>query len=146
MAWQRISIEIPRELKPDKRLELADLVIEHIVKRTESGVDKNGKKFPGYSKEYVDSLDFKIAGKSKNRVDLKLSGDMLAAIKLINHAPGKITVGFDNGTEENAKAEGNILGTYGRPSPIRGKKRDFLGIEKTKLRELLEFVTDGEKE
>lgn len=146
MAWQRISIEIPRELKPDKRLELADLVIEHIVKRTESGVDKNGKKFPGYSKEYVDSLDFKIAGKSKNRVDLKLSGDMLAAIKLINHAPGKITVGFDNGTEENAKAEGNILGTYGRPSPIPGKKRDFLGIEKTKLRELLEFVTDGEKE
>ena len=146
MAQQKFKIELPKDLKPQQRLELADLIIEHIYDRTNRGLDKKGRRFPGYSKEYINSLDFKIASKSKSKVDLQLSGDMLAAIKILNHSSGNLTIGFDRGTDENAKAEGNILGTYGQSSPIPGKKRDFLGIEKSKLRELLEFVKDGDKQ
>ena len=146
MAQQKIAIEIPEKykLKPAQRVELADLIIEHIYDRSNRGLDKNGKPFPGYSKEYIDSLDFKIGGKSKNKVNLQLSGDMLAAITLLNHKKDRLVIGFEAGTEENAKAEGNILGTYGQDAPIRGKKRDFLGLKAAKLRELLEYVTDGE--
>ncbi len=143
MAWQRIKIPIPDDLKPADRLELADLVIEHIVDRTDRGLDKDGKKFPKYSKNYIKSLDFKNANKSANSVNLQLSGDMLAAIKLLSHRPGEITVGFENGTEENGKAEGNILGTYGQSSST-GKARDFLGIESKKLRELILAVKGDE--
>lgn len=117
-------------------------MIEHIYDRTNRGLDKKGNPFPGYSKDYIKSLDFKNAGKSKGRVDLQLSGDMLAAMKLINHKNGKLTIGFERGSEENAKAEGNILGTYGQQSPIKGKKRDFLGIEDKKLRELINYVSE----
>lgn len=143
MAWQRFKVEIPEDLKPRQRKELGDLIIEHIFERTNKGLDKNGQRFPGYSKTYKESLDFKIAGKG-SRVNLQLSGDMLAAIELLNHKKGELLIGFENGSEENAKAEGNILGTYGQKTPIPGKKRDFLGIEKAKLRELIDFVSDAD--
>lgn len=135
-----MKVEIPDELGPQERLELADLVIEHIYDRTNRGLDKNGDKFADYSKGYIKSLDFKNAGKSKNKVDLQLSGDMLAAMRLLSHKSGELTIGFDNGTPENAKAEGNILGTYGQKSPDPKKARDFLGIENRKLRELVTYV------
>lgn len=109
--------------------------------RTQRGIDKNGKKFPAYSKEYVKSLDFKNAGKSKGRVDLQLSGDMLAAITLLEAKKNRIVVGFEKGAEENGRAEGNILGSYGgEPDPK--KARDFLGIQPRKLRELIDYVKD----
>lgn len=146
MPQQKIIVEIPKNLKPSQRLELADLVIEHIVDRTERGLDKNGRGFPKYSKEYINSLDFKNAGKSKGKVDLKLSGDMLAAIELLKHKPGELVIGFEKGTPENDKAEGNILGSYGR-DPNPSKARDFLGIQGKKLRELIDAVrSDGPDE
>jgi len=84
----------------------------------------------------VASLDFKAAGKSRS-VDLTLSGDMLAAIELLGHKKGQITVGYENGTDENARAEGNQLGTYGQKSPNPKKARAFLGIAKEDLEKIL---------
>lgn len=124
-------------------MELADLVIEHIVERTQGGKDKNGKKFPAYSRSYIQSLDFKNANKSPSRVDLQLSGDMLAAISLLSDASGVLKIGFKNNTPENDKAEGNILGSYGG-SPNAKKARDFLGIEQKKLNELINYVTSND--
>lgn len=124
-------------------MDLADLVIEHIVERTENGVDKDGKKFPGYSKSYLASLDFKNAGKSPSKVDLTLSGDMLAALALLSERKGALTIGFENGTPENDKAEGNRLGSYGG-DPNPKKARDFLGIDRRKLAELIDYVTEGD--
>lgn len=142
MAQQKIELDIPSDLTPSQRLELADLVIEHIVERTQNGLDKNGAKFKGYSKSYMKSLDFKNAGKSKS-VDLQLSGDMLAALELLNDKNGKIVIGYKRGTTENDKAEGNILGSYGG-DPDPRKARDFLGIDKKKLKELIDYVVDNE--
>lgn len=143
MAWQRVKLQIPEDLKPSERLELADLVIEHIVDRSDRGLDKDGRKFPKYSKNYIKSLDFKNAGKSPSQVNLQLSGDMLAALKLLSHKNGELTVGFEKGSQENDQAEGNIKGTYGQPTPIPGKKRDFLGIDSKKLNELILAVKRG---
>jgi hypothetical protein len=134
--WQRAKIQIPDFYGPTEREAIAREVLDHIRNRTQKkNVDKNGKPFPKYSKEYVESLNFKIAGKN-NRVDLTLSGDMLGAMDLLNHKSGEIMIGFENGSPENAKADGNIRGTYGQKSPT-GKARDFLGIEKSALREIL---------
>lgn len=139
MAWQKLTLAIPKDLDPAQRAQLADLITEHIVDRTQRGIDKNGNAFPKYSKEYIKSLDFKNAGKSAGRVDLQLSGDMLAALGLISSRNGQIIIGFQNGSRENDIAEGNILGSYGR-SPNSSKARDFLGIDQIKLRELIDNV------
>lgn len=137
---QKVVFKVPSGLDDDARDQLADDIIETIRRRTEKGMDKNGKRFPGYSDEYAASLDFKVAGKSKSKVDLTLSGDMLAALTVLDSRPGKITIGFESGTEENARADGNIRGTYGG-SPKPSKARDFLGLPPSELERLLRFYT-----
>lgn len=126
--WQKIDIDIPEDLGPLERQALAAEVLDFIRTRTQDkNLDKNNKPFAKYSASYAKSLEFKIAGKSKSDVNLTLSGDMLGAMDLLDHAPGRITIGFDEDTPENARADGNIRGTYGHQKSI-GPKRDFLGI------------------
>lgn len=134
---QKITIEIDPEFDATDRERIADDVIEFIKRRTERGKDIDGAKFVAYSDSYIQSLDFKIAGKSRRNVNLKLSGDMLEAIELLSHRKGKLVIGFENGTEENARADGNIRGSYGR-SPDPNKARDFLGIAEKDLERILE--------
>ncbi len=126
----------------EERQKLADLVIEHIFDRSSKGFDKNGKPFPKYSKEYINSLDFKNAGKTPGRVDLQLSGDMLAALQMLDERPGEIDIGYEKGTEENARAEGNIIGSYGGKAKA-SRARDFLGIQSKKLKDLIEYVRNS---
>lgn len=139
--WQRIKVDLSGyDLTSDQKSEVADLIIERIVDRTQNGRDKDGQRFAGYSKSYKDSLDFKIAGKSPSKVDLQLSGDMLAAIKVLDQTRRSVTIGFEQGSEENAKADGNIRGTYGKSKPIPGKARDFLGISDRELERIINLV------
>jgi phage gpG-like protein len=118
-------------------------VAEFIRKRSEGGRDKNGKKFVKYTKEYTQSLDFKNAGKSKNKVDLTLSGDMLIALDLLSHRRGSILIGYENGSEENAKADGNVTGSYGQPKANPSKARDFMGIKDKDLDKLIDKVREN---
>jgi len=136
VRWQRFTLDIPEHLDGAQRLQLADDIIEHIKRRTEAGKDKSGKSFPKYSRAYIESLDFKVAGKSPGDVNLTLSGDMLAALQLLGHQDGQITIGFEPGTDENARADGNVRGAYGgEPNPR--KARDFLGIAPNELAKIL---------
>jgi len=132
--WQKIDIKIDRKYSADEREDLGDRILEFIRNRTESGKNKNNRSFPKYSKGYAKSLDFKIAGKSKGNVNLTLSGDMLIEMDLLKHSKGSLRIGFEKGSEENGRADGNIRGTYGQSSSISGKKRDFLGITKKDLK------------
>ncbi len=133
--WQRVSIQIPKEYGPRERVAIAQDIVDLIVERTKDGKDKNNRAFKKYSEEYKDSLDFKIAGKT-SQVDLTLSGDMLGALDLLSHKSGKIIIGYENGSEENARADGNIRGTYGHSKPIT-TGRDFLGITDRDLDRIL---------
>lgn len=134
--WIQKTIPISRKYKPSERKAIAYEILEYIRERTDEGLDKNGKPFPKYSKEYVKSLDFKIAGKSSGSIDLRLSGDMMAALDLVKDEPGKLIIGYRTGDPEAGRAEGNIRGTYGQ-SRSTGIRRDFLGIEPSALREIL---------
>jgi hypothetical protein len=135
--WQRLRIDLPEAYTPIERVAIAQEIIDAITERTLAGKNKKGATFPGYTKEYVNSPAFKAAGKGKN-VNLRLSGDMLASLKILNESKGSVLIGFENGTEENAKADGNIRGTYGSASPKSGKARDFLGIKPEEKKRILE--------
>ena len=131
------KIKIPKSI-PEKDLEdLGADIVEFIRQRTESGKDEDGKPFPKYSEAYKNSLDFKIAGKSKGgTVNLTLSGDMLQALDVLQAKPGEIKIGYNKGDDEAGRAEGNILGSYGgdeNPS----KARRFLGISEKDLNKIL---------
>lgn len=145
MSWQKVKIEIPKDYSPTERVAIAEDIIEFIQKRTASGKDIEGNPFPKYSKAYKESLNFKIAGKS-SRVNLKLSGDLMSAIELLSHKSGELLIGYENGTPENDKAEGNQLGSYGQPDPNPAKARPFLGITKDDLKTILEDYPLTKKE
>jgi hypothetical protein len=74
-------------------------------------------------------------------VNLTLSEEMLQSLSLISHKPGEVLIGYDKSNAElNGKVEGNVLGTYGQSSPIKGKARDFMGIAKKDLESILDKV------
>lgn len=115
---------------------IAKEIIDFIKQRTEKGLDKNNRKFSPYSKSYKKSLDFKLAGKS-SKVDLELTGEMLAEMDLLTERSGSITIGYEADNKDlNGKVEGNRKGTYGNKKPVT-KPRDFLGIHEDDLKKIL---------
>lgn len=144
MAQQKFKVKVSKKYNPSERVALSAEIIDEIIKRTQDGKDKKGNAFSGkaseYSESYKNSLEFKVAGKNKNaKPNLTLSGEMLNALTLLSHKPGEITIGIPKDDEfNNAKAEGNIKGTYGQSKPIRGKKRDFMGISRSDLKTITE--------
>lgn len=137
MTQQKVTIQINPKYSKKARLAIAKEVIDFIVERTrDKGLDKDNRKLAGYSKSYKKSLDFKIAGKNNNKVDLTLTGEMLDSLKLLKDSKGEIVIGYDKSEKElNGKVEGNRLGTYGNDKPV-AKPRDFLGITKKDLKEI----------
>jgi len=137
------------ELTRDQRREVADLAIERIYDRSNEGKHLSSDfrrviDMPKYSDAYAASLDFKIAGKKKGKPDLQLSGDMLASIRLLKDRRDEVTIGFSAGdSENNGKAEGNMLGTYGTDTPNAKKARRFLGLTPREIKLIVQEVQNG---
>jgi hypothetical protein len=134
--WQRFEVEIPSGLSETERLALGEDIIEYMRKRTEGGKDSEGKPFPKYSKEYIKSLDFKIAGKSPGKINLTQTGEMLADIQVLDIKKDKLVIGFEKGSLSNDKADGHITGWQGRSDV----KRDFLGFDSSSEKEKLKSI------
>lgn len=133
MAWQKVRIPIPEGIDKETRLNIGEDIIEAILARCASGygVTESGRRYklPGYSKSYAEF-------KGTNQVDLRLSSEMLEDLKVLSTSKSSILIGFENGTETNARAEGNQLGSYGG-SPNSKKARRFLGVTKDELEAIL---------
>jgi hypothetical protein len=141
--WQRFTIDLSN-FDESERDAIAIEVIDRIKRRTQSGLDKNGDTFAPYSKAYRESLEFKIAGKTA-QVDLTLSEDMLDSLQILeNKSNGKVVIGYQQGSAENGKADGNIRGTYGRSAPV-APGRDFLGISSNELESITSKYEPGAK-
>jgi hypothetical protein len=143
--WQKIDIPIPEGYTPSERRAIGEAIVEFIRKRVkDKNLDKRNHELPAYSKSYVESLNFKIAGKSKSDVNFTQSGDTLAALDVLETANGMVRIGWEQGSKENAIADGNIRGTYGHSHPV-GPKRDILGLTKKDLSTILkEFPLDDQ--
>lgn len=113
--------------------------IDVITERTLRGKDKDGQSFAPYSKSYRDSDVFEIYKAGQRRVDLKLSGEMLASMQVKGSSAGNITINFVD--ELNAaKAHGHITGMSGRRG---GVVRDFFGLSDTEAEGIMkELVSE----
>lgn len=130
---QTFTFRVPIEFDIQTREDIANDVIDFILRRTSRGLDKNNRPFKSYSDSYKESLDFKNAGKT-SRVNLELSGDMLTGLEVVNiGTAGFITIGYEEGTEENDRAAWNR-------NNLRSShpKRDFLGITDKDLNKILQ--------
>lgn len=125
MAKLSIFVPFPESIRNKRQQnQVADAIVTHIVGRTMAGLDKEDKKFSEYTKKYANDK-----GVGVREVDLLLSGEMLSELKPLRITSDGVEIGYKGSKELVGKVEGNILGTYGRPEPIPGKARDFLGID-----------------
>jgi len=136
MAWQKARIPIPDGYTKEQRQAIGKDICDFIRERCAVGVGvkKHGEHyrtydFPEYSESYAKA-------KGQTRVDLKLEGEMLAALDVLSHEAGSILIGYRNGTTENGKAEGNQTGSYGGEANAR-RARSFLGLTRAELNAIL---------
>lgn len=136
MTWQRVRIELPDDYAPGDRQSIAEDIVTFIRDRCAEGqgVRQRGNSFstydfPEYSPEYAKK-------KGSKKVDLVLDDEMLAAIQVLSVSKDSVMIGFENGTRENDKAEGNQTGSYGR-DPNPKKARRFLGVTSDELDAIL---------
>ena len=121
---------VPEELSEAQRRVLGNLIIRQIIENCNNGIDRNGKPFRKYDTDYVNSMDFQLADKSKNEVNLQQSGDMLASMEIVASKIGKITIGYPLSSSYAGQVEGNQL--------VNG--RWFLGLPKQQLNLLISQV------
>lgn len=114
---------------PEVKQAIGQAIIDLIVSRTESGKDINGNSFASYSKDYKDSLAFKAFGKT-NKVNMTLSGDMLAFMDIVEDKGNTIKIGWSD-DEENAKAYNHNVGDT-------VTKRSFFGVTDSDLKKISE--------
>lgn len=138
----KLVLKIPADFDASMRADVAQRVIDFIADRSKHGYSVSGEDWSGkaghYSEDYAKKKGVSVGGP----VDLSLSHDMLDGMKYFSTMSGKgeITVGYKKGTKIERKAEGNILGTYGKPHPIPGKARPFLDILKKDLDKIIKKV------
>lgn len=116
---------------------IGQATIDYIRNRVKKGKGLGGETFvPNkYSKSYINSPDFKAAGKSPRPVNMKLSGDMLDSIDLVVDGD-RILIGLPS--DQSPKAHGHMTGQEGAgPLP----KRQFFGVTKKEFDEILSKVT-----
>lgn len=137
MSWIKKEIILPPEYDDEDAQTVADEVLAFIIARTKKGQGADGEMFPAYSQAYKTSNAFKVAGKSANKVNLTLSSEMLDSLEVLSAKKGKIVIGFEKGSEMNGRAEGNILGSYGQPSPNKAKARNFMELSDNELAKII---------
>lgn len=82
------------------RKALGQAFIDRIISKAKSGKRFDGKPLKSpYSKEYAESLEFKAAGKSRGKVNMTLSGDMLGSIDILDEKANVLKIGIDDELE-----------------------------------------------
>lgn len=123
----------------DVKEAIGQAIIDKIITRTESGKAIGGKtklKKP-YSKSYQKSLDFKAAGKSKNSINMSLTGDMLGLLDIKKQSGDSITIGWKDKVENNKAFNHNTGDTVPR--------REFFGLNKKEMGDIKrEFKSEVE--
>lgn len=128
--------------KRSLREAIGGAIIEKIVERSKSGRGVSGPLRSPYSKEYAESLDFKAAGKSRNNVNMTLTGDMLGLMDIKRQSGNEITIGWKD-SSQNPKAYNHQTGDTVPRRPFFGVKRSELNEIKREFRDEIKAALDA---
>lgn len=116
--------------RPDLAVAIAQEMLDFMVNRVESGRGFDGRSIRsgGYSEEYRDSLEFAAFDKT-NRVNMTLTGDMLADMDILNLSGNQLEIGFVNETQRLKAFNHNTGDTV--------PERRFFGLSPRETREVI---------
>jgi hypothetical protein len=122
---------------PQLREVIGEAILQRIRDRTAGGEGMSfGSKGAGrpvklkspYSDKYAKSMEFKAAGKSKNKVNMSLTGDMLGLMDIKRQSGNDITIGWTD-SDENKKAFNHSAGDT-------VPRRPFFGVSNKELKDI----------
>ena len=140
-AYSDLDMEVRSQLRPllsDPTVKevYGREVISKIVKNTRANRDKDGDPMGKYSKAYIKSTIFKIYKAGQTKVNLTLTGEMLASMQAIYRPSGRnITIDFVDQLN-NDKAHGQIY----------KNKYNFLGLPKDEEEQILRKIINDASE
>lgn len=128
------------DLSKDEALaaEIGNDIVDYITKRSAAGRGIGGSKLRSpYSKEYLNSEEAKIYGKKPAPINMRLSGDMISSMDVIDFDGTTLVVGIEG--EEAAKAHGHMTGKNGT---VPNMKREFFGLTSSELKKITDNYSD----
>lgn len=119
-------------------------LIDKMVDRTNSQLNNKNEPFKKntYSPAYENSLKFKAAGKSKTKVNLKLTGDMLASMDIIKTRANTIKLGIDD-FEEAPKAYNHQTGDTVPARPFFGLTNKEINEVKSEFKDDIDIIKNS---
>jgi hypothetical protein len=124
------------DLSQDETLaaEIGQDVIEFIQKRSLDGQGIGGKKLKSpYSKAYTKTTEFEVAGKAPTDVNMRLTGEMIDSIEVLDFDGSVLTVGIEG--DQAPKAHGHMTGKNGE---VPAMQREFFGLTENELEKILD--------
>lgn len=118
------------DLSEDESLKeaIGQVMLDKMLERVGEGKGIGGVKLKSpYSKVYTETLEFKAAGKSRSKVNMSLTGDMLSAINIVSTDGNKIVLGIEDDQVEKA---------YNHQVGDTVPKRPFFGFTKEELKDI----------
>jgi hypothetical protein len=109
---------------------IAQALIDKMKDRIAAGVDRFGEEMAPYSKVYKESFDY-IAARKNETVNMRLTGDMLGSIDILESAGSLVKIGFRGG-EQQEKAYGHFVGEGKLPV------RQFFGVTESEVEQVKE--------
>lgn len=128
------------DLSQDESLanDIGDAVVEFIEKRSNDGKGIGGKKLKSpYSKAYTKTTEFEVAGKSPTEINMRLTGEMIDSIDVLDFDGQVLTVGIEG--DQAPKAHGHMTGKNGE---VPSMKREFFGLTETEFKTITEKFAD----
>lgn len=113
----------------DVALSFGQGVIDTIIDRLDASKKLGGGRLDSYSDEYAESLIFQANGKSQNKPNLQLTGEMLSDLDIIEVTPTRLKIGFRDDTQRSK--------AYNHHTGDTVPARPFLGLEDRELRSLV---------
>lgn len=149
-VFKETGINVPKERRREALTAAADYIKEQILSRTAEGRTsvQGGKWKRKLSEEYK---KIKEAETGISFANMELHGDMLDALDVV---PEGDKVRIEVGADQADKAEGNLLGSYGR-SEDPSKAREFMPHKRGQhlhksivdgLADILKEYADGQEE
>ena len=122
---------------------LLDFMLERIEQKNQ-GIGGKKLKSP-YAKSYEESQSFAAFGKSSSDINMKLSGDMIGSMDVLETGD-TVKIGIQDSLQA-AKAYGHITGFEGHPNEDKMKKyqREFFGLSKKEQEAALKEISDEVK-
>jgi hypothetical protein len=144
----KLTLDCPEDFTSEERRLLAEKVMDFIADRTKHGYNVHGRDWSGDAGKYTEGYAKKKGVSPGGPVDLAATHEMVEGMQFFPtmSGSGEITLGYKKGTKLERKAEGNILGTYGKAEPNPKKARPFLDILKKDLQDLIAEVKDERDE